>query len=112
MARRRRNRIRAEAKGAQEVHVTYVQGGQTVTVAYATADGTATVVATLRDTLRLVRLMFDAPDAQRVEVAGDFNGWGASPTALVRDERSRKRSEPQHGDGTVRRRGEESFAPS
>jgi hypothetical protein len=49
-----------------------------------------TVVATLRDTLRLVRLMFDAPDAQRVEVAGDFNGWGASPTALVQDERSRR----------------------
>ena len=48
-----------------------------------------TVVATLHDTLRLVRLMFDAPDAQRVEVAGDFNGWGASPTPLVRDERSR-----------------------
>lgn len=49
-----------------------------------------TVVATLRDTLRLVRLMFDAPDAQRVEVAGDFNGWGAAPTALVRDERTRR----------------------
>ena len=49
-----------------------------------------TVVATLRDTLRLVRLMFDAPDARRVEVAGDFNGWGASPIALVRDERSRR----------------------
>ena len=48
-----------------------------------------TVVATLRDTLRLVRLMFDAPDAQRVAVAGDFNGWGGSPTPLVRDERSR-----------------------
>src|SRR3954447_4348547 len=28
-----------------------------------------TVVATLRDTLRLVRLMFDAPDAQRVAIA-------------------------------------------
>lgn len=49
-----------------------------------------TVVATLRDTLRLVRLMFDAPDAQRVEVAGDFNGWGSSPTPLVRDERSHR----------------------
>lgn len=49
-----------------------------------------TVVATLHDTLRLVRLMFDAPDAQRVEVAGDFNGWGASPTPLVRDERSHR----------------------
>jgi len=49
-----------------------------------------TVVSTLRDTLRLVRLMFDAPNAQRVEVAGDFNGWGASPIALAQDERSRR----------------------
>jgi hypothetical protein len=49
-----------------------------------------TVVATLRDTLRLVRLMFDAPNAQRVQVAGDFNGWGASPIALEQDERSRR----------------------
>ena len=49
-----------------------------------------TVVATLRDTLRLVRLMFDAPDAHRVEVAGDFNRWGASATPLVRDERSHR----------------------
>lgn len=49
-----------------------------------------TVVATLRDTLRLVRLMFDAPNAQRVEVAGDFNGWGAAPIALEQDERSRR----------------------
>jgi AMP-activated protein kinase-like protein len=49
-----------------------------------------TVVATLRDTLRLVRLMFDAPEAQRVAIAGDFNGWGATPTPLARDERSRR----------------------
>jgi hypothetical protein len=49
-----------------------------------------TVVATLRDTLRRVRLMFDAPDAHRVEVAGDFNGWDASATPLVRDERSHR----------------------
>jgi hypothetical protein len=49
-----------------------------------------TVVSTLRDTLRLVRLMFDAPYAQSVAVAGDFNGWGAPPTPLVRDERSRQ----------------------
>ena len=48
-----------------------------------------TVVSTLRDTLRLVRLMFDAPAASRVSVAGDFNGWGATPTALVRDPRSK-----------------------
>jgi hypothetical protein len=49
-----------------------------------------TVVSTLRDTLRLVRLMFDAPDARRVAVAGDFNRWGAPPTPLVRDAETRR----------------------
>lgn len=43
------------------------------------------VVSTLRDTLRLVRLMFDAPDARRVAVAGDFNRWNVDATPLVRD---------------------------
>ena len=49
-----------------------------------------TVVSTLRDTLRLVRLMFDAPDARRVAVAGDFNRWDVDATPLSRDERSRR----------------------
>jgi hypothetical protein len=49
-----------------------------------------TVVSTLRDTLRLVRLMFDAPDARRVAVAGDFNRWNADATQLTRDEGSRR----------------------
>ena len=49
-----------------------------------------TVVSTLRDTLRLVRLMFDAPSARQVSVAGDFNDWGARPTALARDPESRR----------------------
>jgi len=49
-----------------------------------------TVVSTLRDTLRLVRLMFDAPEARRVAVAGDFNGWDADATQLTRDDRSRR----------------------
>lgn len=44
-----------------------------------------TVVSTLRDTLRLVRLMFDDPDARRVAVVGDFNGWRAGETPLARD---------------------------
>jgi hypothetical protein len=44
-----------------------------------------TVVATLRDTLRLVRLMFDDPGARRVSVVGDFNGWRAGETPLHRD---------------------------
>ena len=49
-----------------------------------------TVVSTLRDTLRLVRLMFEAPDARRVAVAGDFNDWDADATPLSRDEGSRR----------------------
>jgi hypothetical protein len=44
-----------------------------------------TVVSTLRDTLRLVRLMFDDPGAREVAVVGDFNGWRAGDTPLVRD---------------------------
>jgi 1,4-alpha-glucan branching enzyme len=34
--------------------------------------------------------MFDAPGARQVNVAGDFNQWGAQPTALVRDPRSQR----------------------
>lgn len=49
-----------------------------------------TVASTLRDTLRLVRLMFEAPDARRVAVAGDFNEWNADATPLSRDEGSRR----------------------
>jgi len=49
-----------------------------------------TVVATLRDTLRLVRLMFDAPDARRVAVVGDFNRWDAGATPLAREERTQR----------------------
>ena len=49
-----------------------------------------TVVATLRDTLRLVRLMFDAPNARQVAVAGDFNRWDLSATPLQRDERTQR----------------------
>lgn len=49
-----------------------------------------TVVSTLRDTLRLVRLIFEAPDARRVAVAGDFNRWDADATPLVQDERTRR----------------------
>lgn len=49
-----------------------------------------TVVGTLRDTLRLVRLMFDAPDAQRVAVVGDFNGWRAGEAPMHRDRVTRR----------------------
>ena len=46
------------------------------------------VVDRFRDTLRLVRLMFDAPDARRVAVVGDFNGWRSDATQMQRDARS------------------------
>jgi hypothetical protein len=45
-----------------------------------------TVVNRLRDTLRLVRLMFDDSTAHQVAVAGDFNGWDERSTRLRRDE--------------------------
>ena len=48
------------------------------------------VVSTLHDTLRLVRLMFDAPNARHVAVAGDFNHWDADATPLARDRGSRR----------------------
>lgn len=44
------------------------------------------VVDRLRDTLRLVRLMFDAPTAQQVSVVGDFNGWRGAATPMQRDD--------------------------
>ena len=44
-----------------------------------------TVVSTLRDTLRLVRLIFDDPGARQVAVVGDFNGWRPGETPLARD---------------------------
>jgi hypothetical protein len=58
------------------------------------SDGTAvigdTVVSALRDTLRLVRLMFDDPGARRVAVVGDFNGWRADETPLRQDATTRR----------------------
>lgn len=44
------------------------------------------VVDRLRDTLRLVRLMFDDPTARQVAVIGDFNGWRGAATAMQRDD--------------------------
>lgn len=49
-----------------------------------------TVASTLRDTLRLVRLILEAPEARRVAVAGDFNDWSVEATPLTRDEGSRR----------------------
>ncbi|CAN5883192.1 hypothetical protein BH11GEM1_BH11GEM1_08800 [soil metagenome] len=44
------------------------------------------VVDRLRDTLRLVRLMFDDPTARQVAVVGDFNGWRSEATPMRRDD--------------------------
>jgi hypothetical protein len=49
-----------------------------------------TVVSTLRDTLRLVRLMFDDPGARRVAVIGDFDGARDTERALTRDPATRR----------------------
>lgn len=49
-----------------------------------------TVDATLRDTLRLVRLIFDDTSARRVAAVGDFNGWSPERTPLHRDPASRR----------------------
>lgn len=46
------------------------------------------VVDRLRDTMRLVRLMFDDPTAQRVAIVGDFNGWRTGATQMTREGQS------------------------
>lgn len=57
-----------------------VLGGSTAGSAVVIGD---TVDAALRDTLRLVRFVLRAPDAARVALAGDFNGWSATATPLL-----------------------------
>ncbi|MEO8563538.1 MAG: hypothetical protein ABI601_15785 [bacterium] len=49
-----------------------------------------TVVGALHDTLRLVRLMFDAPSARQVAVMGDFDPPNARATPLSRDPDGRR----------------------
>ena len=47
------------------------------------------VVDRVRDTLRLVRLIFDAPAAAtQVAVLGDFNNWRGDSTRMQRDDRT------------------------
>ncbi len=41
------------------------------------------VAAVFRDTLHLVQFALVAPNASRVAVVGDFNGWNASATPLA-----------------------------
>lgn len=43
-----------------------------------------TVLSSLHDTLRLVRLILDDSAATQVAVVGDFNGWRTGATPLVR----------------------------
>ena len=47
-----------------------------------------TVVNRFRDTLRLVRLIFDDPTARQVAVVGDFNQWRGDVTPMQRDART------------------------
>jgi hypothetical protein len=49
-----------------------------------------TVVGALHDTLRLVRLMFDAPSARRVAVVGDFSPATSQAAPLSRDPDGRR----------------------
>ena len=49
-----------------------------------------TVTATLRDTMRLVRLMFVDSTAREVAVVGTFNGWRADSTPLAHDPATRR----------------------
>lgn len=48
------------------------------------------VVDRLRDTMRLVRLIFDDPAARQVAVVGDFNDWRGDATRMQRDVRTGK----------------------
>jgi hypothetical protein len=43
------------------------------------------VSSTLRDTLRLVRLIFDDSTARQVAAVGDFNGWRVAATPMRRE---------------------------
>jgi hypothetical protein len=49
-----------------------------------------TVVGALHDTLRLVRLMFDAPSARQVAVTGDFTPAASPAAPLARDPDGRR----------------------
>ncbi len=48
------------------------------------------VVDRLRDTMRLVRLIFDDTAARHVAVIGDFNGWRSDANLMRRDETTGK----------------------
>lgn len=48
------------------------------------------VVDRVRDTMRLVRLIFHDSSARQVAVIGDFNGWRSDANRMRRDEHSGK----------------------
>jgi hypothetical protein len=61
------------------------RGGGAAPGALASAVIGDSVSATLRDTLRLVRLIFDDSTARQVAAVGDFNGWRAVATPMRRE---------------------------
>jgi 1,4-alpha-glucan branching enzyme len=67
-----------------------------------TPAGDSAIGAAIRDTLLLVRFAITAPNAARVAVVGDFNGWQAGTTLLARDERGAWRADVALSRGTHR----------
>ncbi len=68
------------------LHAVTGRGGLTSVVMPAPATGAAgdsLGAALLRDTLRLMRFVLVAPNATRLALVGDFNGWNARATPMV-----------------------------
>jgi 1,4-alpha-glucan branching enzyme len=63
----------------------YPQARATAPAALASAVIGDSVSSTLRDTLRLVRLIFDDSTARQVAAAGDFNDWRPAATPMRHD---------------------------
>jgi 1,4-alpha-glucan branching enzyme len=64
--------------------------------------GDSAIGAAIRDTLLLVRFAITAPNAARVAVVGDFNGWRPGTTLLARGERGAWRADVALSRGTHR----------
>jgi hypothetical protein len=65
-------------------------GGRAAPAALASAVIGDSVSATFRDTLRLVRLIFDDSTARQVAAVGDFNDWRAAATPMRREPTSHR----------------------
>ena len=63
----------------------YPQARAAAPAALASAVIGDSVSSTLRDTLRLVRLIFDDSAARQVAAVGDFNGWRPAATPMRRE---------------------------